>query len=110
MMDPRGEWSSSRESRLLSEMAERRTTLAERGGSSSGEAARSVADRFDDALISRTPAKVSAQDLTDLLVGGARMFAEEPDHAHQDAGSAEAALQSVVLAEGLLEGMEPVRR
>src|SRR5437763_7563918 len=62
--------------------------------------------RFDDVLIARAPADVARQRPADLLLGWARVLGEQRSAGEHHAGRTEAALQSVLLFEPLLDRVE----
>ena len=66
----------------------------------------SEADAPNDVGVAGAPAEMSGEGFANLVVGRGRGVAQEGDHAHQDAGRAEAALQRVRLSERRLQGME----
>src|SRR4029077_18972245 len=62
-------------------------------------------DRDDDVLIARTAADVSLEPAAHAIGCRIRVPLREVDGAHDHAGRAEAALQTVVLVKRLLHGM-----
>ena len=64
---------------------------------------------FDDLLISCAPADVAVNSFTDFFLRGVGIFFQEGNQGHQEAGSAEAALQGVFLCKGLLQRMQIFR-
>src|SRR5215208_1827138 len=68
--------------------------------------ARGGPDRFDDVPVAGAAADVPLDRLRDLFVGRAGVLSQQRRRAHQHARRAVAALQSVVVAEGLLEGAQ----
>src|SRR3954463_4104270 len=65
------------------------------------------ADRADDVLVARAAAEVSLQAAPDVLVGElAVALPDQVDRVHDHPWRAEAALQAVVLPEGLLHGVQ----
>src|SRR6266446_1310669 len=62
--------------------------------------------RVDDVLIPGAAAKISLQTVPDFFVGRPRIAVENLLRRHDHAGRAEAALQSVLVPEGLLHRVE----
>src|SRR5580693_3306101 len=60
----------------------------------------------DDAGVAGAAAEVAAQDLADFGFRRVRIAGEEIGERHQNARRAEAALQRVIVAECLLQGVE----
>ena len=67
---------------------------------------RSGEDRLDDVVIARAAAQVAFEADPDLLLGRVRVLVEQADRRHHHARGAVAALQAVVLHEGLLHRMQ----
>src|SRR5438105_7384981 len=65
--------------------------------------ARGRLDRLEDVPVARAAADVALDRAGDLVVGGARVLPQERGRAHQHPGRAVAALERVVVGEGLLE-------
>src|SRR5690554_79367 len=63
-------------------------------------------DRLDDILIARTAAKVASDPVADFLFAGIGYFVQQSVGAHDHAGRTEPALQTVLLHEGLLYGVQ----
>src|ERR1700682_5517651 len=63
-------------------------------------------DGLDDVLVAGAPAKVALERLTDLLLARRGVLVQEADDRHDHPGRTEAALQSVLLVERLLNRME----
>src|SRR5215207_2408320 len=63
-------------------------------------------DGFDDPLVSGAAAQVAREPFLDLVEARARVVLQERVHAHHEPGRAEAALQTVGLAERLLHRAE----
>jgi hypothetical protein len=64
---------------------------------------RAGVDRLDDGLVAGAPAQVRGDHLADLLLARLGPLGEEPLGEHQEAGSAEPALQRVVIGERPLQ-------
>ena len=62
--------------------------------------------RLPDVLVAGAAAEVALQSPLDLLVGGRRVLLQEIGGGHDETGSAEAALQAVLVPERLLHGVE----
>ena len=67
-------------------------------------------DRLDDVPVAGAAADVALERLPDLVLGRARVLAQQRGRAHQHPGRAVAALERVVLAERLLERRQLVVR
>src|SRR5271155_4491566 len=63
-------------------------------------------DRFDDVVVAGAPAEVAFEIFADLLLVGRGIVLHEVERAHHHAGRAEAALQTVVFAEGFLHRVQ----
>ncbi len=61
---------------------------------------------LDDVVVARAAAQVALQALAHLGLGRARVLGEEGRQRHHHAGCAVAALQAVILAESLLDGVQ----
>src|SRR5262249_27151676 len=68
-------------------------------------APRGLFDRGDDAGIAGAAAQVPAQDVADLGFGGVRIAGQVIGERHQNARRAEAALQSVMVANACCSGL-----
>src|SRR5438094_2860725 len=104
---PSSRTSSTKSARPVSSRASslRRTRLpTSRGWGATGQL-----HRVDDVLVARAAAQVPAQRVADLRIAGGCVVAQERDERHEDARSAEAALQRVRLAESGLQRVELVR-
>src|SRR5439155_1467571 len=104
---PSSRTSSTKSARPVSSRASslRRTRLpTSRGWGATGQL-----HRVDDVLVARAATQVPAQRVADLRIAGGCVVAQERDERHEDAGSAEAALQRVRLAESRLQRVELVR-
>src|SRR5690349_15758250 len=77
-------------------------------GSSSCHFRKAVFHGLHDVVVSGAAAEVAVERLADLGLGGLLGLAGEPDRGHHHARRAEAALQTVVLLERGLHGMELV--
>src|SRR5215469_9166488 len=60
-------------------------------------------DAIDDALVASAPADVAGQRLSDLLLAGVRMVAEERGSLHDHARRAETALEAMRIPHRLLQ-------
>ncbi len=58
-----------------------------------------------DVLVARTATEIAGEAVADLVLARVRVFLQERQQGHQDAGRAEAALQAVRFPEGLLQRM-----
>src|ERR671915_2629979 len=65
-------------------------------------------DRLDDPQVAGAAAEVAGEGLAQLLVAGIRMLPQERLHRHQEARSAEPALERVRLMESALERVEAI--
>src|SRR5689334_2359336 len=63
-------------------------------------------DRLDDVVVAGAPAEVAFQLVTDLLLARRRVALQHLAGGHDHARRAEAALQTVLLPEALLDGMQ----
>src|SRR4029077_15778739 len=63
-------------------------------------------DRFHDVDVARASAQVPGDPLPDLRLGGIRALAQEPGGLPDHPRGAEAALEAVLVPEGLLERVE----
>src|SRR6516225_9817235 len=75
-------------------------------GGRRGQLSRRRLHRLDDILIAGAPAQIAGHAVTDLLLARAGIFLQQPVGTHQHARCAVAALQAVLLVEGLLQGMQ----
>ena len=66
------------------------------------------AHRLDDVLVAGAAAEVGREHVEQLLVADVRLALEHVDREHQEARRAEAALQAVMIDEGLLQRMQRV--
>src|SRR5262245_42779066 len=76
----------------------------------SGRRARGGLDRFDDEVVAGAPAKIAREHLADLVRRRMGMLLEERVGRQQDAGRAVAALEAVLVLEGLLERRQALVR
>jgi len=60
----------------------------------------------DDILISSASANIAIQAMADLLIGGMRVAAQQVHYSDNHARGAETTLQTVLLPEGILHGMQ----
>src|SRR5262249_17753632 len=67
---------------------------------------RGILDRFDDVLVSGAPAQVAFEAVPYRAVVRVGVLGEQVDGLHDHAWRAEAALQRVVVAERLLDGVQ----
>src|ERR1700677_977679 len=65
-----------------------------------------LVDRGNDVRIGRAPAQIAAHILADFRVAAGAAFAHAADRRHDLSGGAVAALESVMVDEGLLHGMQ----
>src|SRR6187397_1451553 len=73
-----------------------------RGGHLGGR----LLDGFDDVHVAGAAAQVAADALADLRVRGVRVLADQPRGLHDHPRRTEAALEAVLVPEGLLERVE----
>src|SRR3954454_18231924 len=97
-------WSSLRTTRApmpFSAMAPLLRRLGRRGAAACGGH-----DGLDDVVVAGAAAEVALEVLAHLLLGRVRDALQHVDRGHDHAGGAEAALEPVVLAEGLLHRVQ----
>src|SRR4051794_23782864 len=70
------------------------------------ESPRGLADGVDNADVAGTPADVARQVVADLLLGGIGVLLEQRLRRKQQSGRAEAALQTLLVVVGLLNGVQ----
>src|SRR4029453_7024490 len=78
----------------------------DRRGLGRAQLARRLLDRLDDVHVARATAEVAADPLADLFLVGVRVLLQKPGGLHDHARRAEPALESVLVPERLLEGVE----
>src|SRR5262245_41065309 len=78
----------------------------DRGGGGGAHLARRLVDGLADVHVARAAAEVAADPLADLRLVGVGVLLQEPGRLHDHARRAEAALEAVLVPEGLLERME----
>src|SRR4029450_12126870 len=103
-------WSSRRFSRVPTIAVAIDSCLLGRSGVRRGVRAAHrcrLADGGDDVLVAGAAADVALDGVADSLVRGIRIVREQVGGGHDHARRAEAALQAVLLPEGLLQGMKP---
>src|ERR1035438_9516275 len=61
-------------------------------------------DRVDDVLVARAAAEIAFQTVADFFLGGARVALQQLTGSHDHAGRTKAALEAVLVPEGLLHG------
>src|SRR5690606_5952218 len=83
---------------------DRRTSL--RRDPAAGHGGGRRLDRFDDVVVTRAAAEIALQPLADLALGRAGVALEQVRRRHHHARRAEAALQAVIVLEGLLDDAE----
>src|SRR3954469_8156888 len=63
-------------------------------------------DGLDDVHVARAAAQIAADPLADLVLARLRVLVEQPGRLHDHPGRTEAALEAVLIPEGLLERVE----
>src|SRR6478672_8121844 len=103
---PRTSWTSVAIALLLSAGRSGGGRGRRRRGRAGGHRRRRFADRGHDVVVARAAADVALDRVTDLVVARAARAGQEVGCGHDHPGRAEAALEAMLLPEGLLERVE----